>query len=63
VNDLYSFDKEKRDEAKGAIMVNAVDVLQRSRKIPVDEAKISTRKDDAARRGSNARRMYLPSEI
>jgi hypothetical protein len=25
-------------------MVNAVDVLQRSRKIPVDEAKISTRK-------------------
>jgi hypothetical protein len=44
VNDLYSFDKEKRDETNGAVMINAVDVLQRSRKIPLEEAKGLIRK-------------------
>jgi hypothetical protein len=44
VNDLYSFVKEKRDEGNGAVMINAVDVLQRSRQISLEEAKGLTRK-------------------
>jgi hypothetical protein len=44
VNDLYSFDKEYHDEqTKGAVLVNAIDILQKSRSLSTEAAKVFTR--------------------